>query len=160
MYGKVMSLHDGLIVDYFELVTDVPDEELEVIREECASGAIDPMKLKKRLAREIVAQFHGSEAAQAADEHFTRVHQQGELPEVIPDLRISGASLDGGRFMADLGPALAAGGYVKSNSDFKRLVSQGAVEVDGEKVAEARTAVCDGSVVKVGRRTFVRIRIV
>ena len=158
MYGKVMSLHDALIVDYFELVTDVPAEELESIRRECASGAADPMRLKKRLAREIVTQFHGADAAVKADDHFTRVHQQRGLPEMIPDLFVEGADVGDNRFMVDLAPPLVAAGYVKSNSDFKRLISQGAVEVDGEKVAEARMVVHDGSVVKVGRRTFIRVR--
>ena len=158
MYGKVMSLHDALIVDYFELVTDVSDEELADITRDCATGA-DPMSMKKRLAREIVTQFHGADAAQKADDHFTRVYQQRGLPETVPDLEIAGPSLGDGQYTVDLGSPLVAAGYVKSNSDFKRLISQGAVEVDGEKVAEARTTVHDGSVVKVGRRTFVRMRI-
>ncbi len=159
MYGKVMSLHDALIPDYFELVTDISDEELEEIKRDCASGTAEPMQLKKRLAREIVTQFHGTDAAQKADDHFTRVHQQRQLPEEIPDVSVSGESLGDGQFMVDLAPYLVTDGYVRSNSDFKRLVSQGAVEVDGEKAAEAKMVVRDGSVVKIGRRTFVRIQI-
>ncbi len=115
--------------------------------------------MKKRLAREIVTQFHGANAAEKADDHFTRVYQQRGLPETIPDLEVTGTSLGDGQYMVDLGSPLVTGGYVKSNSDFKRLISQGAVEVDGEKVTEAKTAVHDGSVVKVGRRTFVRTNI-
>ncbi|MBN1152632.1 MAG: tyrosine--tRNA ligase [Dehalococcoidia bacterium] len=159
MYGKVMSLEDGLILDYFELVTDMSDEELAETKRAFASGKANPMEEKKRLAREITAQFHGKEAARQADEHFTRVHQQHEMPEEMPDLLVDGTPEGDGTVRVELTRPLVSGGYVKSASEFKRLVAQNAVELDGNKVDELSVLVRDGSVVKIGRRTFVRIRV-
>lgn len=159
MYGKVMSLDDGLILDYFELVTDMPDEELELLRRSFASGTANPMNEKKRLAREITTQFHGKPAAELADQHFTRVHQQHELPDDMPEMVVQGSPEGDGLIRADLSRPLVNGGYVKSSSELKRLVAQNAVEVDGSKVDELSVLVKDGSVVKVGKRTFVRLRV-
>lgn len=159
MYGKVMSLDDSLIVDYFELVTDVSDEELVDMKHAFAAGTANPMAEKKRLAREITTQFHGREAAEQADQHFTRVHQQHELPEEMPDVMVVGTPEGDGMVRAELTRPLVAGGFVKSASELKRLVAQNAVEVDGNKVDELSVLLRDGSVVKVGRRTFVRVRV-
>ncbi len=159
MYGKVMSLEDGLIVDYFELVTDMPDEELVELKNEFASGSANPMLTKKRLAYTITAQFHGESAAQQAEDHFTRVHQQHELPDEMPEVAMDGVPEGDGLFRVDLSRYMVTGGYVKSTSELKRLVAQNAVEVDGNKVDELSVLVRDGSVVKLGRRTFVRVRV-
>jgi len=88
IYGKVMSIPDSLIMPYFELVTDVPDKELEELRQQLDSQSVNPMLLKKRLAREIVAQFHSAEAAKEAEEYFTRVFQKRGAPEEIPEYRL------------------------------------------------------------------------
>ena len=159
MYGKVMSLDDGLIVDYFDLVTDVTDEEIEQMRRDFASGVANPMLAKKRLGRTITAQFHGEEAAAQAEDHFTRVHQQHELPSDMPEVLFEGAPEGDGAVRADLSRPLVTGGYVKSASELKRLVAQNAVEVDGNKVDELSVLLRNGSVVKVGRRTFLRVRL-
>jgi tyrosyl-tRNA synthetase len=159
MFGKVMSLEDSLIVDYFELVTDMPDEELDELKRSFAAGTADPMREKKRLAREITAQFHGEVAAEQADQHFTRVHQQHEAPTEMPEVVVEGTPDGDGLTRADIVRPLVNGGYVKSASELKRLVAQNAVEVDGAKVDETSVLVRDGSVVKVGRRTFVRLRL-
>jgi len=159
MYGKVMSVDDALILDYFELVTDVPDTDIQEMRRAMAADAVNPMELKKRLAHEITGQFHGAEAARQADAHFTRVHQEHQLPEDMPDVWFEPVGQEAGRSRVDMAHPLAQAGFVKSNSEFKRLVAQGAVEVDGEKVDEMSALVTDGSVIKVGRRTFVRVRI-
>jgi len=159
MYGKVMSLVDNLIVDYFELVTDMSDEELTQMKHEFTSGTANPMQLKKRLAREIVTQFHGYEAGAQAEEHFTRVHQQRELPQDMPDVLVQGTPESDGRFRVELSRPLVAGGFVKSATELKRLVAQHAVEVDGTRIDEVSALVRDGTIVKVGRHTFVRVRI-
>lgn len=159
MYGKVMSLDDGLIVDYFELVTDVSDEELADMKNDFACGTANPMLAKKRLGYTITEQFHGEAAAKQAEEHFTRVHQQHELPDLMPEVLVEGAVEGDGLVRVDLSRPLVTGGYVKSASELKRLVAQNAVEVDGNKIDELSVLVRDGSVVKVGRRTFLRIRL-
>jgi len=159
MFGKVMSLDDGLILDYFELVTDVSDEELTSMKRDFACGAANPMNEKKRLGHMITAQFHGEAAAQQAEEHFTRVHQLHELPSEMPELVVDGTPEGDGTVRVDLSRPLVSAGHVKSASELKRLVAQNAVEVDGCKVDEMNALVRDGSVVKVGRRVFVRIRV-
>ncbi len=84
MYGKVMSIPDDLMMDYFELLTDVPDKELAEFRQQLAAQSVNPMILKKRLARELVIQFHGSEAAKQAESHFEKVVQRKEVsPEAL-----------------------------------------------------------------------------
>ena len=159
MYGKVMSLVDNLIVDYFELVTDISDEELTDMKQSFVSGSANPMLLKKRLAREITSQFHGSEAGAQAEDHFTRVHQQRELPQDMPEVSVQGTAEGDGLFRVDLTRSLVSGGFVKSATELKRLVAQRAVEVDGTKIDELSAVVRNGSVVKVGRHTFLRVRL-
>jgi tyrosyl-tRNA synthetase len=88
MYGKVMSIPDSLMMDYFELLTDVSDKELAEFRQQLAAQSINPMMLKKRLGRQIVGQFHGTEAAREADGHFERVIQRGEAPEQALEISI------------------------------------------------------------------------
>ena len=85
IYGKIMSIPDSLIIDYFELVTDVPNEETSEIKEQMNSGSVNPMNLKKRLAHEIVKQFHGKELADEAEEYFTRLFQKREILQEIPE---------------------------------------------------------------------------
>jgi tyrosyl-tRNA synthetase len=87
------------------------------------------MSEKKSLAREIVSQFHGKEAAEAADQHFTRVHQQHEAPEEMPEVSVEGVAEGQGEVRIDLSRPVVAGGFVKSASELKRLVAQNAVEV-------------------------------
>lgn len=159
IYGKVMSLDDSMILDYFELVTDVPDEELKELKHELESANAKPMLMKKRLAHEITEQFHGAEAASQAEGHFTRVHQQHQVPAQMPELHCQGTPMGDGLFKIELAHFLVSEGFIKSNSELKRLVSQNAVEVDGEKIAELTATIRDGSVVKVGRRTFIKIRV-
>ncbi len=159
MYGKVMSLDDSLILDYFELVTDISDEELIDLKHSFGTGTAHPMLAKKKLAREITQQFHGPEAAVQAEEHFTRVHQQRELPSDMPEVLFQGVSEENGGTRVQLAPALVTGGHVKSASELKRLVAQNAVEVDGRRISEMNALVRDGSVLKIGRRIFVRVKI-
>jgi len=83
IYGKVMSIPDELILQYFELVTDVPDEELAEFEQQLKKETINPMVLKKRLAREMVTQLHSQKATAEAEEHFEKVVQQKEVPEEI-----------------------------------------------------------------------------
>ncbi len=78
-----MSIPDSLIIDYLELVTDVPDEEIAEFKEQMANQSINPMVIKKRLAHEIVTQFHGAPAAHEAEEHFAKVFQRREMPEEV-----------------------------------------------------------------------------
>ncbi len=177
IYGKVMSIPDSLIMPYFELVTDVPDEELEGFKKELDHDTINPMELKKRLAREIVTQLYDRKAATEAEEHFVKLVQKREIPEEIPEHRVSFdefvlslkiggqvqegvASLTIARNTSsdlNLSLLLVAIGLAKSRSEANRLIQQGAVSIDGEKVTSYTAPVQSGSIIKVGKRRFARV---
>ena len=157
MYGKVMSIPDPLINDYFELLTDVPDEELAEYRRQMEAQSVNPMLLKKRLAKDIVRQFHGEAASQQAEEHFARVFQKGLLPEEVLECQAAAKRVGDGLYRLDITNALLEKGLVKSKAEVKRLVAQGAVEVGGSKVTSPIVEMEDGGVLKVGKRGFLRI---
>jgi tyrosyl-tRNA synthetase len=152
-----MSLPDGVMMDYYELVTDVPDKELAKIGEALRTRSVNPMDVKMRLAREIVSQFHSGDAAQAAEEEFTRVFRERELPEEVPielPFHFKGAS------EAEAGIDLLVMKHLGlSRREVKRLMRQGAIEVDGVPVTDPLDypRVRAGSIIRVGKRRFLRI---
>ncbi len=155
MYGKVMSLQDSLIMQYFEYLTDVPDNELEEMHRALEAQLVNPMELKKRLAREIAAQFHGPEEAGKAQEHFERVVQRRELPENVEEYHLPKVDIEIQRVL--LTDVLVEVMAAKSRSEAKRLISQGAVEVDGQKISSESIVLRHGTIIKIGRRRFIRI---
>jgi tyrosyl-tRNA synthetase len=161
IYGKAMSIPDSLIVDYFELVTDVPDEEIAEFKVKMANGSINPMIVKKRLAYEIAAQFHGAQAAGEAGEHFATVHQKREVPDKIKEVELRDSVKLGDMVEVEvernIPRLLFDAGLVKSLSEARRLLAQGAIEVDGRKVSSSLVKLEDGSVIKVGKRSFLRM---
>jgi tyrosyl-tRNA synthetase len=159
MYGKVMSIPDDVMMDYFTLVTDVPEEELVEMREQLAARSVNPMKLKKRLAHDIVTQYHGAKAARAAEQGFTRVFQQREQPESVEEITLPKAAWEAGDAFPRVLPSLLKDlGVVASVSEGRRLVAQGAVELDGEKLAlKNALRPRPGMVIRVGKHRFLRI---
>jgi len=171
MYGKVMSIPDSLIMDYFELLADVPNEELAQFREQLVTESVNPMDLKKRLAREIVSQFHTDAAAKEAEAQFERVVQKKEAPEEVAEYSGSFEELQG----TTVSGMIIGIGVNISRSEAKRLISAGSVEIDEKKldkdtrlvyldgtlvasVDEKPAAVIkDGSIIKVGKRRWVKI---
>jgi len=157
MYGKVMSIPDDLMMDYFELLTDVPDEELAEFKEELAAQSVNPMELKKRLAREIVAQFRDRAAAQEAETEFERVVQRQELPGEILEHRLPSIAFDAPIPLKVFESVLMETKLVKSRGDAKRLLTQRAIEIDGKTVSSDMVTIRDGSIIRVGKRRFVKI---
>jgi tyrosyl-tRNA synthetase len=151
MFGKVMSIPDSIIMNYFELVTDVPDEELDEFKRLLARNEINPMELKKRLGREIVTWLHNKDAAIEAEAHFARVVQNKEIPDEIEEYSYN---LNG---EVDLKDLLTSIKMAKSRSDAGRLIDQGAVSIDGQTVAVNTIKIESGSIVKVGKRRFAKI---
>jgi tyrosyl-tRNA synthetase len=151
IYGKVMSIPDSLIIDYLEVVTDIPDEEIAEFKAQMTNGSINPMVVKKRLAYEIVAQFHGAQAAREAEGHFAMVFQKREVPkEAVVTLKTSLG------LKSTLSAELTKAGLTKSRSEARRLLAQGAIEINGEAVTEdlEMAQIKKGSVIKVGKRRF------
>lgn len=153
MYGKLMSIPDSLIGDYFELLTDVPDDELDAIRESISKRAVNPMEHKKRLAREIVGYFHSREAAQQAEDAFVATFSKGEIPTDVPEVPLPSGNFKLANFLADVGLAASA-------SEANRLIDAGAVEINGEKVRRGGRKVdrlSAGDTIRVGKHRFVRV---
>ncbi len=160
MYGKVMSIPDDLMIPYFEYCTLVPLEEVRALAAALAEGRAHPRDVKKRLAREITARYHGEEAARDAEEEFERVFGSHELPREIPEVTISRARLKDGQ-RAGVASLLVEAGLVRSASEARRLITQGGVSLDGARVhdAYADVHVHDGLLIRVGRRRFARVRL-
>lgn len=148
IYGKLMSVSDDLMWRYYELLTRVPEPELAALR------ADHPMEAKKRLARTITAQYHGGLAAAEAEAHFVRVHQERAAPERVEERRVRAP---GGRIR--LPQALRLAGLVRSNSEGRRLIAEGAVELDGARVLQVDAELRAGQrpLVQVGKRRFCRM---
>ena len=158
-YGKVMSISDEVMMTYYELATELSKDEVSDIHRALASGKLHPKDAKKRLAREIVALYHGHEAALRAEEEFDNVFREGGLPENIPDVEIHGSDLVEGKIWCP--KLLVMAGLAGSNSEARRLIQQGAVTVDGERILDSHEdlAVRSGMIVKVGKRKFARIQV-
>ncbi len=157
MYGKVMSLADSVMMDYFVLLTDVPDEEIEKMRRDIAENKINPRDVKMKLAKIIVTQFHGAAAAEVAEAEFVRVFQQRELPAEIPTVALDPATYAGKPVhIADL---MLQTGMVSSRMEAKRMIAQGAVSIDSNRVTEEQPLVTigEGQVLRVGKRRFARL---
>ncbi len=147
-YGKAMSIPDEVIGDFFTLATNVDRAEVGHIVAGLADGTRDPLHTKKYLARTIVTEFWGEEAAHAAEARFERTVQRRETP---PDLPTHAAG--SGQLLIEV---LLEAGLAPSRREARRLVEQGAVSVDGAP-AELATLACAGTVVQVGKRRWLRL---
>jgi tyrosyl-tRNA synthetase len=163
IYGKVMSIPDSLILDYFELVTDVPKEEIAEFKKQLKTHSVNPMNLKKRLAHEIVNQFHSTEAAREAEEYFQGRFQTRELHkiEVTDSINIKDEMLL--IFTRDMPRWLVDNKFANSIGEAKRLLAQGAVRIiraDGtsQVVKDEKATLRPGDKVKVGKRHLSEIR--
>jgi tyrosyl-tRNA synthetase len=155
MYGKLMSIPDSLLVNYYTHLTPMPQAEIDSLAIGLGSRTVNPMEAKKRLAHEVVGLLHGDEAAAAAQAEFERVFQRGEQPEEATDLPLD---LDAeGRASIEITLVLSESGVVASRSEARRLLSQGALALDGEPVKEQRIEVREGSLIRVGRHRFLRV---
>jgi tyrosyl-tRNA synthetase len=158
MFGKIMSVSDELMWRYFELLSlEKSIDELGRMREGVARGHINPRDLKADLARELVGRFHGARAARGAQAEFEQRFRHGALPQDMPELRLEahGEALP-------LGNLLKAAGLTKSTSEALRLIRQGAVRIDGERVKALDLAVEPGTthIYQVGKRRFARVSLV
>jgi tyrosyl-tRNA synthetase len=158
IYGKTMSLPDKLIGMYFELLTDIPDKELSEIQTAVEDETTNPMGYKKQLARNLVTQFYNEQLATEAARGFERIVQRGELPQDIrtfllpSETKIATMKVSHIIVAADLAPSVGQA---------RRLIQQGAVEVEGQRLQSDQPAqsLPIGGVLKVGKRNFVRLTV-
>ncbi|WP_395340586.1 tyrosine--tRNA ligase [Ningiella sp. W23] len=153
MFGKIMSISDELMWRYFDLLSFRPIAEIEQLKSDVDVGK-NPRDVKIELAKEIIARFHSHEAAQAALQDFIQRFQKNAIPDDMPELEISVDKQDIG--IANL---LKQANLVSSTSDAMRMIKQGAVKIDGEKINDTRLTLSAGStaVYQVGKRKFARI---
>lgn len=158
MFGKLMSVPDALMLKYFTLLTDLAPADLERLRGDLAEGRVHPRAAKADLAKRIVAQYHGTDAATAASAEFDRIFRDRDLPAEMPIYRLDPAELKDGRIW--IIKLLYLSGLVKSKAEAQRMVKQGAVEWDQERLTENThdvTVAPQGSVLQVGKRKFIKI---
>jgi len=147
IYGKAMSVPDSLLMNYFELLTDVPNAELKEFKKELDDPAANPMTLKKRLAREIITQLYNLKTTAKAEEHFERTVQRKEVPDEIALGTKSGKSLQDYLFENQL---------AKSKSEARRLIDQGGVYINDERAKNMNYTVQKGDIIRVGKRRYIQ----
>ncbi len=161
MFGKLMSLADELMPDYFRLTTALDPLEVDSLLSELDSGSLHPMRAKRRLAAEVVSLYWGAEAAREAERAFDRVHVEREVPDEVPVVEIDPGELaDGSVWLPRL---LALAGLASSSSEGKRLVAQGGIKLNGHVVEDVERRIgreeLEGLTVQKGKRHFRLIKI-
>jgi tyrosyl-tRNA synthetase len=156
MFGKIMSISDNLMWRWYELLSHEPLETIAAYRRQVDDGA-NPRDIKFKLGQELVARFHGQAAARSAQEAFIQRFQKGVVPEDMPEQSVRGDG-SGGITIAAL---LKQAGLTKSSSEALRLVGQGAVRVDQQRVTDPGLTLKTGAsyVVQVGKRRIARITV-
>jgi tyrosyl-tRNA synthetase len=154
MFGKVMSIPDSLMENYWTLLTDRPLAEVQA-----TLRSVHPREAKEALAVDIAARYHGADAAKAAAEEFRRVFSEKEKPSEIPEISVAAGELKDGQI--GLARLIVAAGFAKSNGEAMRLVAQGAVSLDDAPLSDPKAfvAVRSGQVLRVGKRRWGRLSI-
>lgn len=155
MFGKLMSVSDDLMWRYFELLSFRPMAEIEQLRRDVAQGA-NPRDIKFQLGREIVARFHDQAAAEAAQENFVARFQKGAMPDEMPEITLGS---EGG--VLGIASLLKGSGLTSSTSEAFRMIKQGAVRIDGERLTDTGLSIAAGNthVYQVGKRRFAKVAI-
>ncbi len=152
IFGKTMSIPDTLIYKYFELCTSLSNDELRKIKGDLEGGAVNPRDLKRRLGTELVKQYYDEASAMRTIEEFDKIFIKKELPDEIPEVNISEDSMK----LVDL---LTSTNLSESKTNARKLIEQGAVNVDGKKITDVNSImnIRHGMVFKVGKRKFLRV---
>jgi len=161
MYGKVMNWPDEMILPAFEILTDVSFDTLKDIKLELRVKKVNPRDLKMQLAREVVRIYQGEPAAQTAEENFKRVFQEGQKPEEIKTVKIN-LSAQAGDEDKKIGvlDLFVKAGLAKSNSEVRRLIKEGAIKIDDEKIVAENLEIqipVGGLLLQKGKKQFLKI---
>jgi tyrosyl-tRNA synthetase len=157
MFGKMMSVPDSLMLRYYELLSDISPANLDKLAHDLESGAKHPRDAKEELAWEITARYHGAAAAEDAAREFAHIFREKGLPEEIEE-----AVLTVTAERVWLPKVLLEAGLAASTSEARRLISQGGVQVDGEKITDVNAEMPAGQrfLLQVGKRRFKRVNLV
>jgi len=156
MYGKLMSISDDLMIRYYELLSDISVEDFEKLKQGIKNNTIHPMDAKKKLAFEIVSRFHGYEKAKEAEEYFTKLFTKKEIPDDLATTEYISSKEK--IWICEL---LKDIGMVSSNSEARRLIKQGAIKIDNEKVTDQNYELPKGfeGIIKVGKKKIKKVQI-
>ncbi len=157
IYGKTMSIPDELIIRYYELTTDVHPDEIESMKQQLKEISVNPRDLKMKLAREVVALYHGQDAALKAEENFKSIFQKGAMPEDIEEAVINASDIIDGKINAPKLLTLAK--LAPSTSEARRLITQGSFKINEEKFDQVNVelAINSGDIIQVGKRRFAKL---
>ncbi|MCS3458075.1 tyrosine--tRNA ligase [Aeromonas sp. BIGb0445] len=155
MFGKIMSITDTLMWNYYELLSSRPLADIEGFKAGIEAGTLNPRDVKIWLAKEIIARYHDEAAAEAAHEDFTQRFSKNAIPDEMPEVELA---LEGdGLAIANL---LKGAGLVETTSEALRMIKQGAVKVDGDKLDDGKALIAAGTAVyQVGKRKFARVTV-
>jgi tyrosyl-tRNA synthetase len=155
MFGKIMSISDNLMWRYFELLSNIAENDLKMLQDKAARGEMNPKHIKVQLGKELVARYHSEDAAEQAAQEFENVFKDKNLPTDIPTVKTWGAE---SRW---IGKVLTDSKVCTSTSDAKRMIKQGAVSVDGQKVTDENLALNGDQeyLIKVGKKRFLKITV-
>ena len=158
IYGKIMSISDELMWRYYDLLTDLHPAAITDLKRQVEDGTAHPMKVKGDLASRVVADFHSPQAAKEAEQHFSRIFRQRENPEEMPAFRINSYGKD-----VQVTNIIVQVQFASSKSEARRLVKQGGVAIDGEKITDPMHSIPPDQVstfvLKVGKRKFAKIHL-
>jgi tyrosyl-tRNA synthetase len=173
MFGKIMSISDPLMLRYFELLTDITPGDLARLKEDLAQGSKHPRQVKEELAVELTARYHGRNAAVEAAQEFAHIFREKGVPEEIEEvtitLKVESAVMEQkvGEPVLQQGPPkkewlpkiMVSAGLAASTSEARRLITQGGVQVDGDKITDANLELTAGKsyLLKVGKRRFKKV---
>jgi tyrosyl-tRNA synthetase len=152
IYGKTLSIPDNLIYTYLELATSISSDELSKIKKQLSDGNVNPRDIKRKLARTLVSTYYNESEAKFAEEEFDRIFIKKEIPDEINEFKLAEKKIG----ILDL---ITKVNFAPSRGEAKRLVTQGGVTIDGEKINDVNTEIVvkDGLILKVGKRKFVKL---
>ncbi|MEF3245473.1 MAG: tyrosine--tRNA ligase [Caldisericaceae bacterium] len=156
MFGKIMSIPDNLISEYYFLILDVDEEKAKEIDDLISSNKVNPRDLKLELAKGIVEIFHGAKEAQLAYDNFIKVFSKKELPDEVNEIDVSDFIVDNKLDVVNLLINLKV---LPSKSEVKRLIEQGGLKLNGEKINTFKIEVNNGDVLRVGKTQFFKFKI-
>lgn len=159
IYGKTMSIPDDVMSLYYELLTDIPLDEIEAMKEGIKVGTVHPKEAKSRLGMMLVEMYHSKEEALKTRDNFESLFKQKEIPEEVEEFSLAKSDLKEGKIW--IAKLLSLTGLAASNSEARRLIAQGGLKIDGKKFADAdaEIVVSDGMVIQSGKRNFIKLRL-
>ncbi len=153
MYEKAMTIPDELIIKYFNLVTDIHPDDIKILETDLKDGKNNPRDIKMKLSKEIVRLYHGENEAEKAEERFKMVFQKGQIPEDIDTISIEDESFN-------IGEILVKNGFVKSKNELRRLISQGGIKINNNKIDDLTDIKIENHlIIQIGKKKFVRLDI-